>query len=73
MPKKRRWFWNSAPPRSDDEIAAIVAADVKSGKIKPELAHMYAAALQDEANGDCIVMRDPKIVKRPPRKPSWEF
>ena len=58
------------PPRSDDEIAARIATGVASGKIRPEFAHMYASALQDEANGDGIVMRNPKIKPKPPRKPS---
>jgi hypothetical protein len=71
MPRKR-WFWD-APVRSDDEIAAIVVAAVKSGAIKPELAHMYASALQDEADGKSIVMRDPGIRPRPPKKPSWSW
>ena len=33
---------------------------------------MRQRALADERAGRCIVMRDPKIRPRPPRKPSWE-
>ena len=49
---------------TDDEIAAIVAARVRNGEIRPEYASMYAKALQDEANGDGVVMRDPGIRPR---------
>ena len=38
-------------------------------KYRPEFAHMCASALQ-QANGDGIVMRNPKIKPKPPRKPS---
>jgi hypothetical protein len=31
-------------------------------------------ALADEADGKCVVMRDPKIKPKPPKRPSlWRF
>jgi hypothetical protein len=68
----RRWWWPFVPQRTDDEIATRIATMVDAGEISPELAHLYERALRDEQAGRCIVMRDPKIRPKPPRKPSWE-
>ena len=66
------WWRPSAPLRSDDEIAARVAAMVAAGEIKPELAQMYEKALRAEADGKGHIMRDPRIRPKPPRRPSWD-
>jgi hypothetical protein len=66
-------WWPYIPWRSDDEIAKYVAAEVKAGRIPPGIAQGCEAALRAEADGHAIVMSDPKIKKRPPRKPSWEM
>jgi hypothetical protein len=34
---------------------------------------MRRRALKDEADGKCIVMRNPQIRPRVPRKPRWEY
>jgi hypothetical protein len=60
------------PWRSDDEISAYVAAEVTAGRVKPERASMLERALRDEQAGRCIIMRDPKIVKRLPRGPGQQ-
>jgi hypothetical protein len=65
------WWHPFTPQRSDDEIAAHVAAMVNAGKIKPELAPMIERVLRDEADGKSTVMRDPMIRPKPPRRPSW--
>jgi hypothetical protein len=57
-------FW-----RSDDEIAAYIVEEVAAGRIPRELAPACERALRDEAAGKCVVMRDPKIVRRLPRSP----
>ena len=44
---------------------------VNKGEIKPELAEMFERALRDEQDGKSIVMRDPGIRPRPPKRPSW--
>ena len=44
--------------------------DVPS-RIKPELAHMFERALRDEADGKSIVMREPRIVRKFPKGPSY--
>jgi hypothetical protein len=46
---------------------------VNAGEIKPELAQMFERALRDEAAGKVIIMRDPGIRPRPPRKPSSDW
>ena len=68
-----RWWWPSPPQRSDAEISIRVAKMVNAGEIKPELAQMFERALRDEAAGKVIIMRDPGIRPRPPRKPSWDW
>ena len=66
-------WWRPLPlKRSDDEIAARIVAMVNAGEIKPELAEMYERALRSEADGSSMVMRNPGIRPRPPKKPSWE-
>jgi hypothetical protein len=57
--------------RSDAEIAAYVTAEVEAGRVPLERARRLEQILREESDGKCVVMRDPKIVKRPPRKPSW--
>jgi hypothetical protein len=64
-------WWPFTPHRSDDEIAKYVAAEVKAGRIPLELARGCEQALRDEADGKCLVMRNPRIKKRPPKRPSW--
>ena len=66
------WWHPFTPHRSDDEIAAYVVKEVAAGRIPPALAQACERALRDEAAGKAIVMRDPKIKPRMPRKPSWE-
>ena len=44
---------------------------VNKGEIKPEQAEMFERALRDEQDGKSIVMRDPGVRPRPPRRPSW--
>jgi hypothetical protein len=63
-------WWRPAQ-RSDDEITRYVMGEVEAGRIALERAPMVERILRDEAAGKCVVMRDPKIIKRPPRKPSW--
>lgn len=65
------WWWPAPPQRTDDEISIRVAKMVNAGEIKPELAQMFERALRDEVAGKAIIMRDPGIRPRPPRKPSW--
>jgi hypothetical protein len=60
-------WWRPARPCTDNEITAYVAAEVVAGRIKTELAPMVERALRDEAAGKCVVMRDPKIVRRFPK------
>ena len=67
-----RWWWPTPPRRSDDEISLRVAKMVTTGEIKPDLAPMFEKILRDERDGRAIVMRDPGIRPRPPRKPSWD-
>ena len=45
---------------------------VNKGEIKPEQAEIFERALRDEQDGKSIVMRNPHIKPKPPRKPSWE-
>ena len=59
------------PQRSDDEIAHRVATMVAKGEIKPELAPMFEKALRSEADGRSVVMRNPGVKPKPPRRPSW--
>ena len=66
------WWHPFTPRRTDDEIAKHIKAEVKAGRIPLHLAHLYEKAWRDEADGRCTIMRRPHIVKRPPRKPSWE-
>ena len=66
-----RWWWPTPPQRSDDEISIRVATMVNTGAIKPALAAMFEKALRDEAAGKSIVMRDPGVRPRLPKKPSW--
>jgi hypothetical protein len=63
----------TTPPRTDEEIAAYVTAEVEAGRVPLERAQALERLLRDEADGKCVVMRDPKIRPKPPRKPSWEF
>lgn len=67
------WWWPFAPDRTDDEIATYVAAEVAAGRVKPDFAQRLERILRDEADGKCVVMRDPKIRPRPPRRPSWSW
>ena len=69
---RRRWWWPTPTPRSDAAIVKRVAAMVNKGEIKPEHAEMFERALRDEQDGKSIVMRNPQIKPRPPRRPSWE-
>jgi hypothetical protein len=64
-----RWWRPFIPWRSDDAIAAYVVKEVEAGRIPRELAPACERALRDEADGKCIVMRKPKIVRRLPRSP----
>jgi hypothetical protein len=66
-------WWPFTRWRSDDEIARYVTAEVEAGRIPLHLARACEQALRDEADGKCVVMRDPKIKPRPPRKPSWSI
>ena len=66
-----RWWWPSPPQRSDDEISLRVAKMVIAGEIRAEFAAMYERALRDEAAGKSVVMRDPGVRPRPPRRTSW--
>jgi hypothetical protein len=61
----------SPPQRTNQEIIDLVAVGVAAGRIKPELAHLYERALQDEAEGRGTIMRDPQVRRCPPRRPSW--
>ena len=65
-----RW-WPFTPHRTDDEIAAYVAAEVKAGRVAPGFAQTLERMLREEADGKCVIMRDPKVKPRPPRRPSW--
>ena len=64
-------WWRVLPPRTDDEITERVTAMVRAGEIKPELAPMFERALRDEQAGKAIVMRNPGVRPRPPKRPSW--
>jgi hypothetical protein len=66
------WWRPFRPDYADDEIAFRVARMVSTGEIKPEQARWIEKALRDEQAGKCVVMRNPGIKPRPPRKPSWE-
>ena len=61
-----RWWWPSAHERSDREIAERVAEMVRTGQIKPALAHLFERALRDERDGRSIIMREP-----PRPRPKW--
>ena len=65
-------WWPFTPHRSDDEIAKYVTVEVEAGRVSLEWAPKLERILRDEADGKCVVMRDPKIKRRLPRKPSWE-
>ena len=65
------WWRFLAPPRTDDEIAARIVAMVERGEIPAALAGMFERALRDEQAGKAIVMRDPGVRPRPPKRPSW--
>jgi hypothetical protein len=65
------WWRPFTKPRSDYEIAERVAAEVAAGRIAPTLAPMFEKALRDEQAGKAIVMRDPGVRPRPPKRPSW--
>ena len=66
-----RWWWPTPPQRTDDEITARINTMVSTGQIRADQAPMYERALRDEVDGKAIVMRDPGIRPRPPRRPSW--
>ena len=57
--------------RTDAEIADYVTAEVEAGRVPLEQARRLEQTLRDESDGKLIVMRDPQIKRRPPRKPSW--
>ena len=61
----------TTPQRTDAEIAAYVVAEVEAGRIPAALAPMCEKALRDEADGKCVVMRDPKLKRSFPKGPSW--
>jgi len=44
---------------------------VERGEIPAALAGMFERALRDEQAGKAIVMRDPGVRPRPPKRPSW--
>jgi hypothetical protein len=48
-----------------------VVAEVEAGRIPAALAPMCEKALRDEADGKCVVMRDPKLKRSFPKGPSW--
>jgi hypothetical protein len=65
-------------PRTRAELIQLIIdrerkVDVPSPQPEPLTwqEHMRQRALQDERDGKCVVMRDPKIRPRLPRKPSW--
>jgi hypothetical protein len=64
------WWHPFRSWRSDDEIAAYVIGEVEAGRIPRELAPACERALRDEAAGRCVIMRNPKIVRRLPRSPA---
>ena len=37
----------------------------------PYLEQLRQRALQDERDGKCVVMRNPGVKPKPPRRPSW--
>jgi Bacterial regulatory protein, Fis family len=49
-----------------------IAAEVAAGRIAPALAPMFERNLRDEQAGKCVIIRDPKIVRKF-SKPRWPF
>ena len=61
-----------APSRGHKDLRISRAPRVDApSRIKPELAHMFERALRDEAGGKSIVMREPRIVRKFPKGPSY--
>ncbi len=67
-----RWWPSTPRNRTDADIAGYVAAEVEAGRVSLARAQHLERALRDEADGKVVIMRDPKIKPKMPRRPSYD-